>query len=143
MHLSEFFGAESLGQRYLFLADVIEALPQVRVVVHDDTCHLRKYVAKRAGDGELAGKMAYPALKYVVDRFHSKGHVDPWCRDNCLHTTAENAPFMAGVNSSACEQLLSSLGRYKYIVSKMGRATATFYLNEVVELRNRARFGAL
>ncbi len=89
----------------------------------------------------MAKKLAYPGMKYVVDRFHSRGHVDAWCKANCLHTSPENVALMAGVNSSVCEQQFSSLGRYKYAVSKMGRSTASFYVNEVIELRNKTKFG--
>jgi hypothetical protein len=140
IHLQEFHGAESLGQRYHFVGDIFEVMPSLKLVVHDDACHLRKYVDKRAAASELASRMVYPHVKYVVDRFHSKGHVDKWCVDNCLHTTEENATVMKGVNSSVCEQQFSSLGRFKFMVSKMGRATAAVFLNEMVEARNRKQF---
>jgi hypothetical protein len=84
--------------------------------------------------------MVYPNVKYVVDRFHSKGHADRWCVDNCLHTTEENTAIMKDVNSSVCQQQFSSLGRFKFMVSKMGRATAAVFLEEMVQARNRRQF---
>jgi hypothetical protein len=140
VHLKEFYGAESLGQRYFFLGEVFEAAPCVTTIVHDDACHLRRYVASRAQQSNLAQTMAYPRVRYVVDRFHARNHTDARCAGNCLATCAENVACMEGVNSSACEQYFSKLGRHKYVISKMGEATGAFFLNEVIELRNRAHF---
>ena len=139
VHLAEFVGAESLGQRYFFLADLLEAAPEIDIVIHDDACHLRKYAASRAGKSPLARRLAYPQVKYVIDRFHSKGHVDHWCKQHCMHTSPENEKALQGVNTSVCEQQFSKLGRYKFMVSKMGAAIGAFFLNEVVELRNKER----
>ena len=140
VHLKEFYGAESLGQRYFFLGELFEALGGITTIVHDDACHLRRCVAKRAQQSELAKAMAYPQVRYVAVRFRSKDHKDAWCADNCLHTSPANLACTQGVNSSVCEQQFSKLGRRKYVVSKMGEATGTFSLNEVTELRNRFSF---
>ena len=149
VHLKEFRGAESLGQRYFFLGDVLQAAPEVEAVVHDDACHLRKYVDKRARRSPLASAMAHPRVKYVIDRFHAKGHKDPWCLANCMWSSPENEELIqqlrrpgAKFNDSICEQLFSKLGRHKFVVSKMGMATSAFYLNEVAELRNLERLWA-
>ena len=48
VHVAEFVGAEGLGQRYFFLADLLEAAPEIDIVTHHDACHLRKYAASRA-----------------------------------------------------------------------------------------------
>ncbi|CAK0796338.1 unnamed protein product, partial [Prorocentrum cordatum] len=39
----EFYGVESLAQRYCFLVELKQRLPGSSVVIHDDACHLRKY----------------------------------------------------------------------------------------------------
>ena len=39
----EIIGSESRIQRYMFVANVVEHCPAVRLVVHDDACHMAKY----------------------------------------------------------------------------------------------------
>ena len=55
LHMQEIYGCELLSQRYLCLASVKALLPSLRVVVHDDACHLHKYGARRAQDGNSKG----------------------------------------------------------------------------------------
>ena len=78
-------------------------------------------------------------MNYVIDRFHSTGHEDHWCKQHCMQTWPENDKALQGVNTTVCEQQFSKLGRYKLVVSKMGAATGAFFLHEVVELRNKTR----
>ena len=73
MHAKEFVGVESLGQRYMFLGEVFEAVEGVTTVIHEDACHLRKYASKREGQSDLARRLAFPDTCYIVDRFHSMG----------------------------------------------------------------------
>ena len=139
VQFAEFVGAVSLGQRHFFLADLFEAAPEIDIVIHDDACHLRKCAASRASKSPLARSLAYPQVKYVVDRFHLKGHVDHWCKQHCAHTSPENEKSLQDVNTSVCEQQLSKLGRYKFMVSTTGAAIGAFFLQEVVELHNKER----
>ena len=110
----------------IFLSDLLEAAPEIDIVIHDDACHLRKYAASRACKSPLARRLAYPQVKCVIDRFHSKGHVDHWCKQHCMHTSPENEKALQGVNTSVWEQQFSKLGRYKFMVSKMGAAIGAF-----------------
>ena len=139
VHLAEFVGTESLGRRYFFLADLLGAAPEIDIVIHDDACHLRKYAASRASKSSSARRLGYPRVKYVIDRSHSKGHVDHWCKQHCMHTLPENEKSLQGVNTSVCKQQFSKLGRYKFMVLLMGAAIGAFLLHEVVALRNKER----
>ena len=150
VHLKEYVGAESLPQRYFFLAEVVEKAPAVDVVRHDDACHLRRYASKREGDSAFARRLSFPNIKYITDGLHDKNHVDPWCLANCSPKAEPNKALVQGVNSQICEQLFSSLGRHKYSVRRMGQFTSAFLLTELAEVRNdawlakqeRARAGA-
>ena len=42
--VEEFFGGESLTQRAAFLASLKRDFPGIRTIVHDDACHLRKFL---------------------------------------------------------------------------------------------------
>ena len=52
--VTEIITAETLWQRYAFPADVANSLPEMRTVVHDDACHVRKFAKARADGNELA-----------------------------------------------------------------------------------------
>ena len=137
LHLKEYTGAESLSQRYFFLAELVKKYGEVKVVIHDDACHLRKYTTARAADGDMATRLAFPQIQYITDRLHAKGHVDPWCLANCAPTAECNRSVMENVNSQICEQCFSRLGRHKYVVRAMGPLTSAFFLNEMAEVQNQ------
>eukprot|EP00972_Heterocapsa_arctica_P110440 16259059-Heterocapsa_arctica.AAC.1 len=74
-----------------------------------------------------------------MDRMHSKGHTDPWCRANCHPETAENTPLVAGMNTSVCEQTFSKTNRYGPMVMHMRRWTCVLFLHEIIAARNGNR----
>ncbi|CAK0905686.1 unnamed protein product, partial [Prorocentrum cordatum] len=49
-HVEELMCAEPLSQRHRFLAIVAAHMPDLKIVVHDDACHLR-LVAEKSGEG--------------------------------------------------------------------------------------------
>ena len=136
VHLKEFIGAESLAQRYFFLSEIQHIAKELKLVIHDDACHLRRYADKRKTSSPAAAALAFPAISYVIDRFYFKGHVDPWCKQECNPDSEGNAKLMQGVNTSRCEELFSKIGRRKFAVREMNRHTAMVFLNEIAALRN-------
>ena len=137
LHLKEYIGAESLSQRYFFLSELVHVAPDLNLVVHDDSCHLRKFCDTYAGSSAAARRLAFPNIKYVIDRLHSRGHVDPWCLENCVAGAACNQALLEGVNTSICEQAFSRLGRHKFAIRWMDRLTSAMFLNEMAEVRNQ------
>ena len=127
LHLKEYVGAESLPQRYFFVAELIDKVQTLDLIIHDDACHLRKYADARQGDSQAAKRLAFPNVRYVTDRLHAKGHVDQWCLQNCSPTAECNAAVMEHVNSQSCEQLFSQVKLHKSSVRVMGRLTALFF----------------
>jgi hypothetical protein len=136
LHLKEYVGAESLSQRYFFLAEIVQANSAVSIVVHDDSCHLRKFADARAAESVAALRLAFPAIKYIIDRMHSRGHVDEWCLENCVAKAPCNQQLLEGVNTSVAEQMFSRLSRHKFTVRWMDRLTAAVFLTEMAEVRN-------
>ena len=63
IHAKEFIGSEALSQRYFFLAELAEAVPELRALCHDDACHLRKYATKYAGANPLSQRLAFPNMQ--------------------------------------------------------------------------------
>ena len=89
----EFLGAESCMQRYMFLARLKQLYPELKIRLHDDACHLRRFAHKCAHLSVLAKSISYPALKFSLARFHASGHIDPWCLDNVHPGTQETHLF--------------------------------------------------
>ena len=136
LHLKEFFGTESLSQRYFFLAELKAAMPTLTDCIHDDACHLRRFADARAHESPAAWSLAYPQMNHIIDGMHARGHVDAWCLANCHPKVPANAARLQGVNTSICEQTFRQTNRYKFMVQHMGRCTCTVFLHEVADARN-------
>ena len=72
----------------------------------------------------------------LCESSYNKGHVDPWCLENCVAAAPGNEAFIEGVNTSICEQCFSRLGRHKFAVRWMDRLTSAMLLHEMADLRN-------
>ena len=136
LHMMEFMGAESLSQRYFFLAELKERFPELVVVVHDDACHLWRYATARSTESTMALSLAFPNMAYITDRLHGQGHTDKWCLENCQPDNDHNKPLVKNVNTSICEQTFSILSRYKHAIRHMAKDTCHLFAEEVVDLRN-------
>ena len=79
IHAKEFIGSEALSQRYFFLAELAEAVPELRVLCHDDACHLRKYATKYAEASPLSQRLAFPNMQRL------------WHKQMCVPTQRWNA----------------------------------------------------
>ena len=114
----------------------MDKVPTLRIVRHDDACHLRKYADSRAKDSVAAGRIAHPQILYITDGLPDKNHVDPWCLANCSPKVESNAIAVAGDNSQICEQLFAKIGRHKHVIRHMGKFTSAFFLNELEDVHN-------
>jgi len=109
---------------------------ELKVLVHDDACHLRRFAGKRHGQSEMAARLAYPCIQYIIDKMHAEGHVDQWCKENCHPDVPGNAEAIRGVRAPACETVNSVVGRHKFALRHMRRRTASFFMHEVIQVRN-------
>lgn len=134
--VQECFGAESLSQRYLFLAALKERYPELTVIVHDDACHLHKFTDARKADSDLAAKIAPPLMRFICDWFHIKGHTDPWCLVTTHPKIAANAELVAGIRTSVCEFTFTWLSQYKHATKHMSEFTFRWFLLEVIDAHN-------
>jgi hypothetical protein len=132
----EIFGSESLSQRYLFISNLVDALPELTVVVHDDACHLFKFSSSRAHESEQAARLAQPRMQYICDPFHMTGHVDQWCKDNCDPKLPARAQTLKGVRSSVCEFTFTWLSQYKHQTKHMNEWGFKFFLGEMIRSHN-------
>ena len=95
----EFYAGESLTQRAALVAHIIDQFDSVSTIIHDDSCHLQRFMDKWMCDHP---RLTYPSTRYVLDGFHSKSHKDSWCRQNCFPNTLENKDLVSNVNTSNC-----------------------------------------
>ncbi|CAE8697795.1 unnamed protein product, partial [Polarella glacialis] len=84
---TELFGSESRRQRYAFVAKIVAVDSFVKLVVHDDACHMAKYCqhVNRFIDDDIKER-SYVALSWAplrvlmsdllwsLDRFHASNH---------------------------------------------------------------------
>lgn len=92
--LSEIITAETLSQRYTFLAEMAEAEPALQGMVHDDGCHVRAFArTHRQEDSEMSKRLSSEDFYYIIDRPHSRGHVDLVCREECFPNVGKNVFF--------------------------------------------------
>ena len=103
VRVREIFGAESLSQRYFFIADLKALYQELEIIVHDDACHLHKFAASRASSSAHAASVAPDSLCFVCDGFHLSGHKDPWCLANCNPDAPPFAERMRDIRTSVCE----------------------------------------
>ena len=136
VHAKEFVGAESVPQRYFFLGELAAQAHELEVLVHDDACHLRRFADKRREQSDMAARLSYPRVQYIIDKMHAKGHVDKWCLENCHPDVPKNAEAICGVRTPACETVNSVLGRHKFALRHMRERTASFFMHEVIQVRN-------
>ena len=133
LQAEEFLGGESLTQRAGFVAQCLHEYPSIQTVVHDDACHLQAFMSKWLCKHP---KLCYPSLRFVIDKFHARGHVDPWCRQHCHPDAPGNAERLQLVNTSACELLFAWLSGYKGAFRHMRKQTAQFFILELLDMRN-------
>eukprot|EP00974_Lingulodinium_polyedra_P122438 11182839-Lingulodinium_polyedra.AAC.1 len=70
-----------------------EAEPDLRGAVHDDNCHVRVFArTHRREHNDMSKRLAAPDFFYIIDRPHSRGHVDPVCQAECF-PDVEIMPF--------------------------------------------------
>ena len=138
--LQEIITAETLSQRYSFLAEMAEAEPALRGSVHDDNCHVRLFAkTHRTDDNEMSKRLASPEFFYVIDRPHSRGHVDPVCQQDCFPDVANNAAFLRDFPTPVCETVNSEMSPLAHTIHHMQRWLCMFCVTECADVHNDLR----
>ncbi|CAK0880615.1 unnamed protein product [Prorocentrum cordatum] len=136
----EVITAETLSQRYCFLAKVAAAVPELKTLVHDDACHVRVFTLCRGADaaeGSMAARLG--GFQFILDRPHSLGHVDPTCRNECFPTVAANEATLGSFPTPICESVNAQLSPLAHTMHHMGRWVCSFLVSELVEVHNMFR----
>ena len=118
-HVDELICAESLSQRYRFLAIVASHMPDLKIVVHDDACHLR-LMAEAIQNGTSMAVRLGTDMAYIVDEYHSSGHVGKWCSENCMPQLEANQALLDTFPTNICETMNSELSPLGHVIHHMG-----------------------
>eukprot|EP00969_Alexandrium_andersonii_P360631 15455811-Alexandrium_andersonii.AAC.1 len=80
------------------------AEPQLHGAVHDDNCHVRVFArAHVRDDNDISKRLADADFLYIIDRPHSRGHVDPVCQAECFPAVKRNSDFPGDFPTPICE----------------------------------------
>ena len=52
-------------------------------ICYDDGCHLKRYACNPVRSALTRTSSRISDMNFVIDRMHFKGHIDPWCCENC------------------------------------------------------------
>ena len=110
-------------------------LPELKIIVHDDACHLR--LMAEAGDlsTSIAKRLA-SEMSYVVDEYHSSGHIGKWCAEHCLPKLPINAALLNGFLTNICEIVNSEVSPLGHTIHHMGRWVAQLAIHECTDVLN-------
>lgn len=141
--VAELYGAESKPQVYgalhTFLQENKEEMANLRYILYDDGCHLKKYALNPTRSMCTPTSEWLASLEIVVDKLHFKGHIDTWCHQHCnpyTHSDLEN------VDTEVCEQIFSWLSRYARITQSMNQQHFLFYILYLCDAHNRKRLSS-
>ena len=138
--LQEIITAETLSQRYAFLAEMAEATPELKGSVHDDNCHVRLFSkTHRREDNAMSKRLSSPDFFYIIDRPHSRGHVDAVCRSECFPDVPRNSDFLRDFPTPVCETVNSEMSPLAHTIHHMQRWLCMFCVNECADVHNELR----
>jgi len=159
--LRELYGTESISQVVCILMALCTLVGRApKVLGYDDTCHLHKFIHLPRRAAKYASNTLWQQLsgiRFFIDRFHMRNHVDKWCiknmdpeREDILpdmrcrwdpwtRPMGPNGNQMGKVNTEICEQTFSWLQGYKNSTRHMGEARFRWFLLTMCWMRNEAR----
>jgi hypothetical protein len=133
--VDELIGAESMSQRYRFAAILASRIPSLKIIVHDDACHLRLMAESQKQQTPIAARLA-ANISYIVDSYHASGHVGHWCSEHCMPHLDVNAALLDGFPRNICETMNSELSPLGHTLHHMGRWMCQLAVHEMVDVLN-------
>ncbi|CAJ1402387.1 unnamed protein product [Effrenium voratum] len=138
---NEVIAAESLSQRYHFLAKVASRLNSLQIVVHDDACHLRLFCAQHRLASDIAGRLSN--MSFIVDRFHATGHKGVFCRNHCLPTSQNNELLLGNFPTDIAESVNALYSPLGHTIHHMNKHFAQLVVQECTDVHNLARLQSI
>ena len=120
LDFSELNGARFDVSEVLFRGEVGFRLDDIKVVVHDDACHLRLVAESLQQDGGIAQTLG-TSFAYIIDDFHSSGHVGSSSKEHCLLGLWEHRRVLDGFPTGMCETVNSCPPPLSLTMNRMDR----------------------
>ena len=124
--LHELIGAESLSQRYHFTTILAHRLPELKTLVHDDSCHLFFMCREHQQASAIARRLGQ--FNFVIDRFHATGHVGEFCRQHFLPDLPENQSILSTFPTDIAESVNSQFSPLAHVVHHMNKWFCQLFL---------------
>ena len=109
----ELFNSEGIAQVHGILMEYLATVSdkeKLEFIIYDDACHLAKYsMNEKVAERNKTTKF-FSERKFVIDKFHFRNHIDPWCHQNC---DPNEVPELDGMNTEICEQMFRGINQKK------------------------------
>jgi len=128
------YHAESSTQVAVGFLEKVACKRDVKVLIEDNGCNLRRFFEKRPELLASVGKVLGDGFEIVVDKFHFGSHDAEYCRKHC---DPYKMPEVDLINTEACEQFFSWLGNIRRCVVGQDIELFRFMVTELVTVRNQ------
>lgn len=139
--ISELLTCESSSQLFIQLLRMhCESNTSFNFLGYDRACEFAPFLTNLAKKGNKGAEMLL-TKKYMVDRFHIKGHTTKECDINSpfcqFHPDLPKFDEILGTNTECAEQCFSWLGKFKHMVKYMTQYKYKFFIHGIVVAHNR------
>ena len=148
LNWTEMYTSESLTQMYFFLAFTFghgQDIHHLKYLGYDRACGLQPFLQNIAKKQVPFATYLLQHVKFLVDRFHVKGHTEKCCmplenNPECYyHPDLEKFKDIHHANTECAEQAFRWLNKLKYTVRQMSRYKFNFFLFELINIHNNIR----
>jgi len=148
LNWTEMYTSESLTQMYFFLAFTFgrgQDIQHLKYLGYDRACGLQPFLQNIAKKQVPFAAYLLENVKFLVDRFHIKGHTEKCCMplennpECCYHPDLAKFKEICTANTECAEQAFRWLNKLKYTVRQMSRYKFNFFLFELVNMHNTIR----
>ena len=148
VNITEMYTCESMTQMYLFLLGTFACgkdIDHLKLLGYDRACGLEPFLQNLAKKDIYSAKYLLKHTKFLVDRFHVKGHTEKGCLPPANNPDCKYHPDLpafsevSDVNTECAEQAFRWLNKLKFSLRQMSRYKFNFFLYEMINMHNTLR----
>ena len=87
----------------------------------------------------MSKRLSSEDFSYIIDRPHSRGHVDSVCKAECFPDVPKNAAILDQFPTPICESVNAEMSPLAHTVHHMQRWLCLFLVSECIEVHNELR----
>lgn len=143
VNVTEMYTCESMTQMYLFLLGTFGSgkdIQHLKWLGYDRACGFEPFLQNLSKKGIYLAKYLLKNTKFLVDRFHIKGHTEICCLPPDQNPECKYHPDLpvfseiSKANTECAEQAFRWLNKLKFSLRQMGRYKFNFFLYEMVNI---------